>query len=508
MNSDVAMPAWMARSASPPASAPRQKRGKAGNPKEKAGQLLVVIAKLALTTARQAAQLESVCYTTMLISEADGSPGQAMAFLGPCMGVKRRVVPTGALDAKAGGLAHPTRLKGRVKSYNTKKGFGFVDLKEFPRDVFVYNSQLIGRIGLIAGETVEFDLVFDEGRPQAQRVKVVSGPAVNDGVPFPTMSGKDGAQQSLEPTPLPTTENPFSALKQAMLPQQTPLPNMRDLAQALAAQAIEVPSTLPPAPAQQKAASERAGVSVAQRIAAAQAMAPKSPEEVMSDKIREAQRVAAADKAGPAKPPISAEEAAQAVWMAQARAQQQKQQDMIPGRYQSPWQMDELPVDAGGGPEAAFTDEGPIPKNSTVQVCNFPVQEVNLSFGEVQGYDAATGRYSVAVQRRKQDRNIPEKVNMKFSEHYLQVVSMPDGFRGSQPRGTVGSVAAASAAAAQAASQMTQQQPMPLRPGASQALVKSATDALKRFSGLVPQQQPPPQPPQPSSFSQLGLSQP
>ncbi|CAK9088556.1 Hypothetical protein (Fragment) [Durusdinium trenchii] len=68
---------------------------------------------------------------------------------------------------------------GRVKSYNTRKGFGFIMVPEFPRDVFVYNSHLIGRIGLLPGEPVLFDLVVEGGRPQARNVKV-TGDATPD----------------------------------------------------------------------------------------------------------------------------------------------------------------------------------------------------------------------------------------------------------------------------------------------------------------------------------------
>ncbi|CAK0810292.1 unnamed protein product [Prorocentrum cordatum] len=111
MTSDVAMPSWMVRAASPPASAPRPKRGKAGNHKEKADQLLVIIAKLALTTARQAAQLESVCYTTMFISEAEGSLGQVcrksgIDYDGESKRLREKVAGGESVDFKARGPPH------------------------------------------------------------------------------------------------------------------------------------------------------------------------------------------------------------------------------------------------------------------------------------------------------------------------------------------------------------------------------------------------------------------
>ncbi|CAK0792346.1 unnamed protein product, partial [Prorocentrum cordatum] len=111
MTPDVAMPSRMARAASPPASALRPKRGKAGNPKEKADQQLAIIAKLALAAARQAAQLESACYTTMFISEAEGRLGQArrksgIDYDGESKRLRERVAGGESVGFKARGPPH------------------------------------------------------------------------------------------------------------------------------------------------------------------------------------------------------------------------------------------------------------------------------------------------------------------------------------------------------------------------------------------------------------------
>merc|ERR550532_1021870 len=99
------------------------------------------------------------------------------------------------------------KATGRVKSYNTRKGFGFIDVPGYQRDIFVYNAHLIGRIGLIAGESVEFELTIHDGRPQARQVKVVAGVnnKVNAGV------------------------NPLNTLKQAMADAQPTTGSMRDV---------------------------------------------------------------------------------------------------------------------------------------------------------------------------------------------------------------------------------------------------------------------------------------
>ncbi|CAE7252059.1 Txndc9 [Symbiodinium pilosum] len=91
--------------------------------------------------------------------------------LGPLMGIKRPAPRPVVQKPSAPPVATANRVIGRVKSYNTRKGFGFITVPDFPRDIFVYNSHLIGRIGLLAGETVSFDLVVEGGRPQARNAR-------------------------------------------------------------------------------------------------------------------------------------------------------------------------------------------------------------------------------------------------------------------------------------------------------------------------------------------------
>ena len=62
-------------------------------------------------------------------------------------------------------------MKGTVKWFNAKKGFGFIS-DENGNDVFVYFSalQMDGFKVLDEGEEVEFDVVNGEKGPQASNV--------------------------------------------------------------------------------------------------------------------------------------------------------------------------------------------------------------------------------------------------------------------------------------------------------------------------------------------------
>ena len=65
-------------------------------------------------------------------------------------------------------------MVGRVKWFNNKKGFGFIEYKE-NLDIFVHYSSIMieGYKTLSEGQMVEFDLVETEKGLQAKNVKVV-----------------------------------------------------------------------------------------------------------------------------------------------------------------------------------------------------------------------------------------------------------------------------------------------------------------------------------------------
>jgi len=176
------------------------------------------------------------------------------SHLVPLMGIKR-APPRAQRPAPVEAKPVPSssqRVMGRVKSYNTRKGFGFIMVPEFPRDVFVYNSHLIGRIGLLAGEAVVFDLVVEGGRPQARNVKV---------------TGDAPAEQENSAENLATIKKVIAD----QMPHLQPAPggggqSMREVTLAMAAAAAEVPTTMPPG-----------------------ARLAKSPEELLKEQIWKAQ---------------------------------------------------------------------------------------------------------------------------------------------------------------------------------------------------------------------------
>ncbi|MCD6450046.1 MAG: cold-shock protein [Thermotogaceae bacterium] len=65
-------------------------------------------------------------------------------------------------------------MKGTVKWFDPKKGYGFIT-KEDGEDIFVHWSalQMDGFKTLQEGQTVEFDVVDGKKGPQAANVKVV-----------------------------------------------------------------------------------------------------------------------------------------------------------------------------------------------------------------------------------------------------------------------------------------------------------------------------------------------
>ncbi len=65
---------------------------------------------------------------------------------------------------------------GRVKWFDDRKGYGFIEQEDGGQDVFVHFSALQGEgyKTLEEGQSVQFDIVQGEKGPQAANVKKVS----------------------------------------------------------------------------------------------------------------------------------------------------------------------------------------------------------------------------------------------------------------------------------------------------------------------------------------------
>jgi CspA family cold shock protein len=64
-------------------------------------------------------------------------------------------------------------MKGTIKWYNDRKGFGFIEVED-GKDVFVHRTSLSEETYLAEGDNVEFETEESERGPQATKVKKVT----------------------------------------------------------------------------------------------------------------------------------------------------------------------------------------------------------------------------------------------------------------------------------------------------------------------------------------------
>ena len=71
---------------------------------------------------------------------------------------------------------------GRVKWFDSKKGFGFIEAAELEKDVFVHHSGIAGDgyHHLKEGDQVEFDIEETDKGPQAVNVRLTEDAAQQD----------------------------------------------------------------------------------------------------------------------------------------------------------------------------------------------------------------------------------------------------------------------------------------------------------------------------------------
>lgn len=74
----------------------------------------------------------------------------------------------------------PDTVRGKVKSFDAKRGWGFIDIGDDDEDVFVHYSDILGDgfKTLKDGEEVEFELHEGEKGPIAKNVRRLGGPFI------------------------------------------------------------------------------------------------------------------------------------------------------------------------------------------------------------------------------------------------------------------------------------------------------------------------------------------
>lgn len=64
-------------------------------------------------------------------------------------------------------------MKGTIKWYNARKGFGFIQAEGEDKDIFVHRTAIPAGTFLNDGDSVEFEIEESDRGPQAKNVKKV-----------------------------------------------------------------------------------------------------------------------------------------------------------------------------------------------------------------------------------------------------------------------------------------------------------------------------------------------
>ena len=93
--------------------------------------------------------------------------------------------------------------KGKVRWFNNKKGYGFIQKDSDGRDIFAHYSaiKMEGYKSLRTNDSVEFDVVEGEKGPQAADIVVTAHDESTQSAPAPKESKKEVKVEEKEETP-------------------------------------------------------------------------------------------------------------------------------------------------------------------------------------------------------------------------------------------------------------------------------------------------------------------
>merc|ERR1711915_813521 len=243
------------------------------------------------------------------------------------------------------------------------------------------NTHLVGRVGLIPGEEVEFTLFFDGERPQARNVRVTHAAPAGGSVNVrenPLEALTDAIQRNEEGGEVTKPATEGTPEPKVVFPSPSKVSSEkaeRDAAlKAQAAQAVEVPTARPQNPS---------GAANAQTN--------------LEEQIRAAQTKAVDEKRMQAAAAAAAENPEWVMWTNNGQ-----------------WGMENQEKQANSK----------LPVGTEISVLSFPAQDLVGKRGIVLDYDAAQGRYNVEVEVQRKEGG-PSKTKLSLRMDQLQIEKIP-----------------------------------------------------------------------------------